>query len=296
MAASYLEYYAPEGLSGIFHDLLAKLEPGCKDDVTFYLSQLSTAPRMILELGCGAGRVSLALSKQGHYVEGIDSSQTMLQLALLQADRADSACARRVNFTLADMTSFSFAARFDLVIAPYFGLNHLPSRKAVLETFDRAAEHLRPDGRFAVHVADVARLALPLAQQAATHATIQYDSVGNKLRLDIVQREFEPSTGHFAQLLRYSMINPKGVIERVSTERLAYRAISCAELADAAAQAGLAQTASKIQAGETGFFTVFQKADGLVMNAGETSAVQQCVERERFSSRFRPPGSLPTVR
>ena len=55
------------------------------------------------------------------------------------------------------MTTFSMPGTFHLVIAPYFALNHLPSQEAVLATFMRAAEHLEPDGCFAMHVHDIDR-------------------------------------------------------------------------------------------------------------------------------------------
>ena len=53
-----LPYYAEGGFSAIFHDLLAELEPGCKGDAAFYLSLLHINPGRVLELGCGAGRLS----------------------------------------------------------------------------------------------------------------------------------------------------------------------------------------------------------------------------------------------
>jgi SAM-dependent methyltransferase len=252
-----VDYYAKDSLSTAFHDLLARLEPGCKDDVAFYLSLLRANSSKILELGCGAGRVSFALSNRGHSVIGIDVAEAMLALARLQRSRLDGAWAKRVNFKLADMTSFSFPRKFDLVIAPYFALNHLPSRAAVIETFTRAAGHLRSGGRFVIHVADIARLARPLSEEATSHAMIQYDRTGNKLRLDILERDFDPSTGHFTQILRYSVIGPDGAIAQMSSERLKYRAIPKEDLDDAAARAGLCREPD-IRAGETGFFASFR--------------------------------------
>jgi hypothetical protein len=138
-----LPYYSEDSLSAMFHDLLAELESGCKGDAAFYLSLLRTRPADILELDCGSGRLSLALSKHGHNVEG------------------------RVRFTTADMTTFSFPRKFDLIVAPYFALNHLPSENAVLSTFTLVAAHLMPEGYFSLHVADTDRLSRPLELREA---------------------------------------------------------------------------------------------------------------------------------
>jgi hypothetical protein len=59
---------------------------------------------------------------------------------------------------------------------PYFALNHLPSFEAVHATFMPPAEHLEPDGCFAMHVHDIDHLSRPLEQEAATHVTIRYNA------------------------------------------------------------------------------------------------------------------------
>ena len=58
-----LPYYSEGALSTIFHDLLAKLEPGCEGDAAFYLSLLHVNPAKVLELGCGAGRAELRIEQ-----------------------------------------------------------------------------------------------------------------------------------------------------------------------------------------------------------------------------------------
>jgi SAM-dependent methyltransferase len=252
-------YYAEGGLSAIFHDLLAELEPGCKGDAAFYLSLLHINPGRVLELGCGAGRLSFELSKYGHKVAGIDIAEPMLRIAKLRRSRLEKSWARRVEFIAGDMTTFSMPGTFHLVIAPYFALNHLPSQKAVLATFMRAAEHLEPDGCFAMHVHDIDRLSRPLEQEAARQVTIRYDSAGNKLRLDMLERHLDPITGWFTLVLRYSLIGVDGAIGRTSSERLIYRAIEDAELDNAAVSVGLCRVGSKVQAGETGYFLTFRR-------------------------------------
>jgi hypothetical protein len=119
---------------------------------------------------------------------------------------------------------------------------------------ERAAEHLEPAGCFARHVHDIDRLSRPREQEAATQVTIRYDTAGNKLRRDMLERHLDPKTGRFTLVLRYSLIGADGAIGRTSSERLIYRAIEDAELGSAAVSVGLCRVGSKAQAGETGYF------------------------------------------
>ena len=42
------------------------------EDVAFYVDQCAAAPGPVLELGCGTGRITLALVRAGNTVIGID--------------------------------------------------------------------------------------------------------------------------------------------------------------------------------------------------------------------------------
>ena len=47
---------------------------GDDEDIAFYLSlSRRLAPRKVLELGCGTGRITLPLAQLGFYVVGLDS-------------------------------------------------------------------------------------------------------------------------------------------------------------------------------------------------------------------------------
>jgi hypothetical protein len=73
-----------------------------------------------------------------------------------------------------------------------------------------------------------------LEQEEATQATIRYNNAGRKLRLDLLERNFEPATERTTMILQFSMNGANGPLERVSSERLIYRAIQTTELDDAA--------------------------------------------------------------
>ncbi len=82
-----------------------------------YLDDLSL-PRTarVLEIGCGAGYLSVALAERGFTVEAIDHTQTMVDLTLQNAARTGNLS--RINAHTGDVHKLSFANEaFSLVVA-----------------------------------------------------------------------------------------------------------------------------------------------------------------------------------
>ena len=80
-------------------------------DIEFYSNFLNNNTD-VLELGCGTGRVSLALSEEAKSFVGIDISKAMIA-------EARKKCAKsNVEFILGDITNLSLKRKFDFVIAP----------------------------------------------------------------------------------------------------------------------------------------------------------------------------------
>ena len=127
-------------------DLYERQYANYRDDIAFYarLAERESA-QDILELGAGAGRVSVALARRGLKVTGLELSEKMLERGRKFAARENTS----VNFVLGDMTDFKLEQQFPLIIAPFNVLMHLYS----LADQDRALEmvraHLEPNGVFA---------------------------------------------------------------------------------------------------------------------------------------------------
>lgn len=118
------------------------LNPAGPDDI-FYLNLAGAAPKTILDVGCGTGRLACSLAERGHAVTGVDLSSTMLDVA---RHRAGS---ERVRWVTASATSFSLAERFDLVLMTGHAFQNLLTDedvKAALRTF---RHHLLAAGRLA---------------------------------------------------------------------------------------------------------------------------------------------------
>ena len=114
-----------------------------------YIAAFRPAAASLLELGCGTGAL-LAELAQPYQVAGVDRSPEMLGIA---AGRVPAA-----RLIQADMTNFTLASRFDVVICMFDTLNHLPSFDRWKALFDRVHEHLAPDGLFIFDVNTSGRL------------------------------------------------------------------------------------------------------------------------------------------
>ena len=117
-----------------------------RDDIAFYgrLAERLGAGRM-LELGAGAGRVSVPLARRG-----LDVTALELSPAMIERGRAFSARENvRIHWHQADMRDFDLSARFPLVIAPFNALMHLYALDDQDRALERIAAHLEPGGVFA---------------------------------------------------------------------------------------------------------------------------------------------------
>ena len=77
---------------------------------------VKSAVPCVLDLGCGTGSMTIALSKRGYDMVGLDLSPEMLSIAY---DRADAAgVGDRIQWTQQDMCDFSLCGQVDAVVSP----------------------------------------------------------------------------------------------------------------------------------------------------------------------------------
>jgi SAM-dependent methyltransferase len=122
-------------------------------DVPFWRRVASEANGLVLELGCGTGRVSIPLVRAGTHLVGIDRSAQMLARLRSRARLASFGAAARGTLTLtrADIRELPFAAAtFATVIAPYGVLQSLLCDRDLTATLNSVARVLRPGGVFGV--------------------------------------------------------------------------------------------------------------------------------------------------
>ncbi len=131
------------------YDLLAEMT--APDDLGLYRELAAAhstgdAAGEVLELGCGTGRVAIALAEAGARVTGIDVVEAMIERAALKA------AARGVDVTwaLGDMRSFSLDRTFALLLMPYNVLNHLLTHDDLERALAAARAHMDDASRLVI--------------------------------------------------------------------------------------------------------------------------------------------------
>ncbi|MCL2164681.1 MAG: DUF2225 domain-containing protein [Oscillospiraceae bacterium] len=108
----------------------------------FKASELS--PRLILDLGCGTGSLSIEMAKRGYEMIGVDNSVHMLSEA--RAKALDLGL--DIMFLHQDMAEFELFGTVDSIISATDSLNYILSQETLGKVFKLANIYLNPGGIF----------------------------------------------------------------------------------------------------------------------------------------------------
>jgi len=98
----------------------------------------------ILDLGCGTGSHDIVLAKKGFKVVGIDSSNTMIELAREKARSSGL----KIEFLVQDMREMQLPKDFDCAICMFGGFGYLFSDEDLKSLFKGLRKVLKPNGLF----------------------------------------------------------------------------------------------------------------------------------------------------
>jgi SAM-dependent methyltransferase len=153
-------------------------------DVDFYVNAAKEFGHPVLELGCGSGRVTIAVAQGGFTITGVDLSLKMLAKAEEKTARLSDAGRSRVNLVQGNMTNFCLGALFRLVIIPFRPFQHLLDVQQQLDCLHRVRRHLETGGHLILDFfqTDARRMHDPEFLQERQAAEYQM-SDGRKVRL-----------------------------------------------------------------------------------------------------------------
>jgi len=202
-------HYYTGGLGVTCYDLFTGNGP-LAGDIAFYLDCTARFGSPVLELGCGTGRVTLALGRAGHVCTGLDLSTAMLDLARTKlADLPD--VQKRVRLVSGDMANFDLTERFALVIVPARSFQHIVTPAGQRAALDCIRRHLRPGGHLVLDLFDP-NFELLFADDAVPPPPRERrdPSSGRLIRRTVLTRDCDPLRQTVHETLRFDVTDEDG--------------------------------------------------------------------------------------
>ncbi len=114
-------------------------------DVAFYRDAVREFGDPVLELGCGTGRITLALAEAGHRVTGLDISERMLERCNQKRPLLTTEAQARVRLVQGNMVRFELGEKFRVVIIPFRPMQHLLEIDEQVSCLESVRRHLQTE-------------------------------------------------------------------------------------------------------------------------------------------------------
>jgi len=125
---------------------------GRTQDVSFYRDAAREFGDPVLELGCGTGRITMALAEAGKRITGLDLSERMLERAVKKRAALRVEARERLHLVQGNMAGFDLGEKFRLVIIPFRPFQHLLEVHQQINCLECVRKHLAPGGRLILDV------------------------------------------------------------------------------------------------------------------------------------------------
>ncbi len=140
----------------MIYDLIAEIYDSANSEIDYtswanFIEKItenhtSVKPSLVLDLGCGTGKMTLELARRGYDMTGIDLSPEMLDIARGEAER--TGLSEDILWLCQDMTEFELYGTVDLTVSCLDCINHLTDTRSLKKCFDLVHNYLIPDGLF----------------------------------------------------------------------------------------------------------------------------------------------------
>ncbi|MBQ7407251.1 MAG: class I SAM-dependent methyltransferase [Clostridia bacterium] len=157
----------------MIYDLLAEFYDRINSDLDYdawadflekiFDKEMKARPSLVMDLGCGTGKMTLALAKKGYDMTGIDYSVNMLGKAREAA--YDAGLSENILWLCQDIRSFELYGTMGAIVSCLDTINHITKEKELLSVFSLVHNYLDPDGLFIFDVNGKAKFETLYANQ-----------------------------------------------------------------------------------------------------------------------------------
>ncbi len=131
-----------EGFFAEFYDILQS----DTSDVPFFVEMARRYGPLVLELGCGTGRLLLPIAQSGTAIVGLDSSDEMLAICRAKMNFYDEQTKARITLVHGDWVDFQLNQIFSLAFFACNTFNHLISQEHQVKALGKVYDHLSAEG------------------------------------------------------------------------------------------------------------------------------------------------------
>ena len=138
----------------MIYDLLAPYYDAINADIDYlkwadfieeiFKNECKIRPELVLDLGCGTGKMTIELANRGYDMTGIDYSPEMLDIARDEAEKKS----HDILWLCQDMREFELYGTVDAAVCCLDCINHLEDEEDLDKCFDLVHNYLIPDGIF----------------------------------------------------------------------------------------------------------------------------------------------------
>lgn len=132
-------YGVDEDLTSQFYDAVFEV----RDDIDYYRQLSELCNGEILELGCGTGRITRVMAKHSN-ITAMDINSKRIEL--LRESLVGSEFEGTISAVAGDMQAFELGKKFDMVVIPFRGFQHLLTPEAQESCLRCIHDHLVPGG------------------------------------------------------------------------------------------------------------------------------------------------------
>lgn len=107
---------------------------------------MNIKPELVLDLGCGTGRMTMELALRGYDMTGVDYSPEMLARA--EDNAKEAGLSGQILWLCQDITEFELYGTVDFAVCCLDTVNHLTSPRALRDMLKLVHNYVIPDGIF----------------------------------------------------------------------------------------------------------------------------------------------------